>query len=530
MPTPEVEDPGKWRRALVKKIRQVEELLARRERGEVLNERQAEKVTRESSLRSALAAAEAEGAGQQAAPTAAEPASTPAVAATAAAATSAATPAEQGGKRARRTAPDLPSHQLACNHCGRSGHEARGCTFGLAVGENFLFCQRTEPRPCLPRTFIVPLRRAAAAFDPAAPRADGRVDVGLRCASSALFRSQSLRQNTQVTLCFLGGGHGGGEGGGHGGGEGGGPAAEAAAPRLVEVCGALVLCLLWPCLLRLYFLRLYLPWQVRGALVRDLRPDELSLALRLRAVSEAEGAAAAEAEAQAARDALTARTPTATGRAAVEAWSRSATRGLSSRPGGVLDAVRGALESHAAAAAARGETAAGVAGGPPPLLLLLSATGDFISDVVTEELLQQPGEAERRERRERREGGGGGRPDGALLPASSVVVVLGDDRGLEAEEERQVRTVAATAGARVRAVSLGGDMLFASHAIVLVHHYLDRLAHSCLARPPREYARGGGRGARGGRGRGATWGRGAASHNSQAAPPHHNDKRKRRRD
>ena len=36
---------------------------------------------------------------------------------------------------------------------------------------------------------------------------------------------------------------------------------------------------------------------MRGALVRDLRPDELSLALRLRVVSEAEGAAAAEAEA-----------------------------------------------------------------------------------------------------------------------------------------------------------------------------------------------------------------------------------------
>ena len=106
-----------------------------------------------------------------------------------------------------------------------------------------------------------------------------------------------------------------------------------------------------------------------------------------------------------------------------------------------------------------------------------------------------------------------------------MIVVLGDDRGLEAEEERQVRAVAASAGARVRAVSLGADMLFASHAIVLVHHYLDRLAHSCLARTPREYARGGGRGARGGRGRGATWGGG---HNSHAAPPHPNDKRKRR--
>ena len=62
VPRPQ-EDAEKWRRALVKKIRQVEELLARRGRGEALNERQLEKVAREASLRSALAAAEAEGAG-----------------------------------------------------------------------------------------------------------------------------------------------------------------------------------------------------------------------------------------------------------------------------------------------------------------------------------------------------------------------------------------------------------------------------------------------------------------------------------
>ena len=66
VPRPQ-EDAEKWRRALVKKIRQVEELLARRGRGEALNERQLEKVAREASLRSALAAAEAEGAGQHAA-------------------------------------------------------------------------------------------------------------------------------------------------------------------------------------------------------------------------------------------------------------------------------------------------------------------------------------------------------------------------------------------------------------------------------------------------------------------------------
>jgi hypothetical protein len=31
-------------------------------------------------------------------------------------------------------------------------------------------------------------------------------------------------------------------------------------------------------------------------------------------------------------------------------------------------------------------------------------------------------------------------------------------------------------------VSLGASMLLASHAIVLVHHYLDTLCHACPAR------------------------------------------------
>ena len=68
---------------------------------------------------------------------------------------------------------------------------------------------------------------------------------------------------------------------------------------------------------------------------------------------------------------------------------------------------------------------------------------------------------------------------------------------------------------QVRTVSLGSDVLFASHAIVLVHHYLDRALHSCLVRPPRVLARGGaggasGKGGRGGGGRGR--GKGGASY------------------
>ena len=39
------------------------------------------------------------------------------------------------------------------------------------------------------------------------PRAAGRADVGLRCLSAALFRSQGVRHNTQVCLSFEQSGH-----------------------------------------------------------------------------------------------------------------------------------------------------------------------------------------------------------------------------------------------------------------------------------------------------------------------------------
>jgi hypothetical protein len=47
----------------------------------------------------------------------------------------------------------------------------------------------------------VPLHRAAPDFD-LDDLTDGRVDVGCRCTSAALFRSQSLRHNTELRLCF----------------------------------------------------------------------------------------------------------------------------------------------------------------------------------------------------------------------------------------------------------------------------------------------------------------------------------------
>ena len=137
----------------------------------------------------------------------------------------------------------------------------------------------------------------------------------------------------------------------------------------------------------------------------------------------------------------------------------------------MLDAVRRSLEAVAAAAP-----------GVPPVLLLLSPTGEPIGSLCAELVPAPPG---------------------------GVIVLLGDDRGLTDAEEREVLRLAAAGGATVRRVSLGEDVLFASHSIVIVHHHLDNALHSCAVRPPRVLVRGGGRGgARGGGRTGTTWGRG----------------------
>ncbi|CAE7407119.1 rsmH [Symbiodinium microadriaticum] len=91
-----------------------------------------------------------------------------------------------------------------CNHCGKVGHTTKRCTFGAKPSERFLPCEGTRPKaPCFWRRFLLPLQRAnAQTFTADDPRACGRADVGLRCVSAALFRSQGLRRNTQVCLSF----------------------------------------------------------------------------------------------------------------------------------------------------------------------------------------------------------------------------------------------------------------------------------------------------------------------------------------
>eukprot|EP00913_Durusdinium_trenchii_P022716 g21333.t1 len=101
------------------------------------------------------------------------------------------------------------SHMDGCNHCGQAGHTTKFCTFGSKPLERFLFCEAVRPHlPCFWRRFLVPLQRADAdAFKAEDPRTSGRADVGLRCLSAALFRSQGVRHNTQACLSFEKSGH-----------------------------------------------------------------------------------------------------------------------------------------------------------------------------------------------------------------------------------------------------------------------------------------------------------------------------------
>lgn len=300
---------------------------------------------------------------------------------------------------AGHTGENCPT-KATCGHCGRYGHAASQCTFGLHPNERFIFCGARRSGAseettngyeedgagvsrclCFPRHFVVPLVRASAAFDVERLRV-GRVDVGLRCITASLFRSQSLRTNAQVTLCF------------------------GASQRSVRVA---------------------------GALVRDLRPDERSLAERVRAVSACDGF---ELNAHPAGD--------------PKVWSQSLTRGFYSFPGNPLEVVKGILD--------------GQGDSPRPAAMLLTAAGKPIEKVLSKLA-----------------------GTGAL--AGGLIVLLGDDRGLTEADEESVSAVVKAYGGKLSRVSLGGDVLFASHSIVLVNHYLDKLVHSCELRASRHYNR-----------------------------------------
>jgi len=72
--------------------------------------------------------------------------------------------------------------------------------------------------------------------------------------------------------------------------------------------------------------------------------------------------------------------------------------------------------------------------------------------------------------------------------AGGVVVIIGDDRGMSKDDEDLITKKVEAKSGKIQKISLGGDVLFASHCIVLLNHYLDKMLHSCKSRPHREYS------------------------------------------
>ncbi|KAK3268277.1 hypothetical protein CYMTET_23210 [Cymbomonas tetramitiformis] len=97
--------------------------------------------------------------------------------------------------------------ETICGYCGKKGHISRRCTHGGSESEQFLLCTAARggrgPCECFVRRFIVPLHCAHPHFQVGAPAETGRMDVGCRCVTAALFRSQSFRYNTDLRLCLM---------------------------------------------------------------------------------------------------------------------------------------------------------------------------------------------------------------------------------------------------------------------------------------------------------------------------------------
>eukprot|EP00039_Didymoeca_costata_P014858 m.245690 g.245690 ORF g.245690 m.245690 type:complete len:348 (-) comp16109_c1_seq15:13-1056(-) len=65
---------------------------------------------------------------------------------------------------------------------------------------------------------------------------------------------------------------------------------------------------------------------------------------------------------------------------------------------------------------------------------------------------------------------------------NGVITLLGDNRGLNESEEAMLDSLQEEGFAKVVKISLGPTPLLASQCIVLMHHYLDKLVHTCIPR------------------------------------------------
>jgi tRNA pseudouridine-54 N-methylase len=246
--------------------------------------------------------------------------------------------------------------------------------------------------------------------------------VGTGCINSALFLSQGLRSNTQITLCFGG------------------------SNDAVEV---------------------------NGALVRNLRPDDVTAAHRLNTavnepLGEEDGVAAAVEDGEDGEGKL------------VDAakYSASMKRGFNHAANvSTEDVFRKMLSSEI------GSTGGGVLAstqGPPPIVFILDANGEDIEKCCSRLAAAAAAGTHERSTISMSD-------DGPIqIGERGVVVLLGDDRGLHEEDEVMAERVAKECGAPVMRVSLGRSVLFAIHSIVLVHHYLDKYLHTCKAKAARD--------------------------------------------
>lgn len=302
----------------------------------------------------------------------------------------------------------------SCTHCGSKDHVANTCTYGWQAGEEYLFCGSPG---CFTRHFILPLRLGRTDFNENEPR-DGRMDVATSCLSAAISRSQSLRGNAMMTLCFK--------------------------EQSVRM-------------------------EVRGCCIRRLQPDDLSIARQIKyaiqPMDASDGVAyGSNGDPHGERHGATVVGDEGARIVDASRYSASDRRGFVRRAGTVQDSLREALQGR------EGKMA----------VLMLHARGQHIDDVCPR-LAEIVGSA-----------GIDPAPSGRFAPtkapanAGGVVVVLGDDRGLMPEDEAMVARVAAEFDAPVIPVSLGPVVLFASHSIVLLNHYLDKLVHACAIRPPRD--------------------------------------------
>eukprot|EP00933_Yihiella_yeosuensis_P000290 TRINITY_DN100447_c0_g1_i1.p1 TRINITY_DN100447_c0_g1~~TRINITY_DN100447_c0_g1_i1.p1 ORF type:complete len:347 (-),score=54.54 TRINITY_DN100447_c0_g1_i1:11-1051(-) len=179
--------------------------------------------------------------------------------------------------------------------------------------------------------------------------------------------------------------------------------------------------------------------EASGALVRNLRPDEAHVGLRLQkalGVLKEDGERPPDPETD------------------PEGWSSSEFRGLDAYERTTLQALKSALKSNDDEGSAPTRT----------ILLLLSENGTPVTKAM-----KQIAEDER--------------------PVKGIVSLVGDDRGLSAEEFERFSKTAEKCGAEVIEVSLGQTTLLASHAIVILQHYLDEKLHRCEVPKPREYAK-----------------------------------------